>query len=168
MFLYRKYVCDDCNSNLKTIEEISNTIEFYEKFSYILKISNADFIALFKYDYSKRYITTNFILSLDKNNNINYYTEHGVLPVTINEVSLKILNSDNSDVHELYMSDLQNNPISLRSIYKKTFKLYWQNIFKKNINPIGYIVLAYENEYKISEKDKELITDFIKKIAILL
>jgi endo-1,4-beta-D-glucanase Y len=58
------------------------------------------------------------------------------------------------------MSDLQNNPISLRSIYKKTFKLYWQKYFKKNINPIGYIVLAYENEYKISEKDKEFDNRF--------
>ena len=138
----------------------------YTDFQSILDISNADFIVLFYYDYNNRYITSNFQFLINKEGKIITHTKTEELPVTINPFSLQILNSDDSKIHEFYKNEMEGDPMSLREIYKNSFKMYYQNIIKCGKNPMGYIVLSYDHEYKLTNTENQKIMKVIKELVL--
>jgi len=149
------------SSDIKS-SDIKKTMKIYSHIRSIIKISNCDFVAFFKYkkDKDKNFITLELIFMVDKNENIK--SDYPELPITINKYSLKILNTNDESLHELHKED-ENE----KEIFKDTAKTYYQNIFIDDL-PMGYIILSYDKEYKISDKDQQKITDLIFKIKKLI
>ena len=148
----------------KISKDIRKTLKIYSAIRRIMKISNADFIAFFNYnvDDDKHFITTELMLLMDKDENINDMS-YERLPVSINPYSLKVFNTKDENIYELYKDDNFRNE---RNIFDNTFKIYYQNIYNNDL-PSGYMLLSYEKEYKMVVKDQKEISNIISIIKKL-
>jgi len=153
------------------IVHLKNTIKLYSQFQVILKISKCDYISFFKYDYSKRYVVLHFLLSIDEKGSIIQESMLDKLPATSNLLTLNILNSDGTDLHSISINNIKENDIKVYQImkYRGVSKLYYQNVFKEEENPLGFISISYKDEnYEIPECDKVEILRIIEKIKSFL
>ncbi len=111
-------------------KQFGKIIKLYVGVNKMLDISQADFVAVFRYKYSERFIKSHFVFSIDREGNINHEIACGDLPVTINDFSINILRSSDIELNELYRDF---NAKNIREIYKDTYKVYYKNI-KKSFN----------------------------------
>lgn len=81
------------------IVSLKNTIQLYSQFQVLLKISKCDYISFFKYDFTKRYVTLHFILSIDDRGFIVQESMLDKLPVTSNLLTLSIIKTDDKDLY---------------------------------------------------------------------
>ena len=79
----------------KCVSDLSNMIKLYSEVQTILKISESSSISLFKYNYSKKYLTLHFMFSINKNGEISHESYLDKLPATSNILNLEILKSEN-------------------------------------------------------------------------
>lgn len=150
-------ICIKKNNDKKVI----NSISVYNKLLTILKISNANSVMLFKYNYNKKFILFNFLLSI--NNDDELYNENITyeLPVTSNKIVLDILESNNS---ELRQKKVKNKILS-----QSPAKIYYKNIYKDNLYPYGFIILSYKDfYYNISNDEAQKIEDIIEDINYII
>lgn len=139
----------------KVIEELKSSIHIYSKFQIIQKISNADFISFFKYNYSKRYIDLDFLFSIDNNGNILQNSVLYNLPITGDLLIKNILASD-CDLCSMDVEDLKTCAIYDNLIQRELNKIFYQNIFKYNEDiPLAFVTISYKDkDYILSDDDK--------------
>jgi hypothetical protein len=153
------------------VVELKKAIDLYSQFQIILKMSKCDYVSFFKYDYSKRYIVLHFILSVDSNGRIHHTDILDKLPLTANLSMLNILKSDDDDLYNLPINEIEGKNddllISLRN--KGISTIYYQNIFKNKENPLGFVSLGYKTEnYVLPQEDKVEILRVIEKMKTLI
>ena len=150
------------------IVELKKSIDLYSNFQIILKLSNCDYVTLFKYDYSKRYIVLHFILSIDNNGKIINTDILDKLPLTANLSILDILKSD-GDLYLLSLNEIKNDDMFTSIKSKGINTIYYKNIFKNEETPFGFISLGYKNEnHVIPTEDKIEILRIVKKMKSLI
>lgn len=153
------------------IVNLKHTIQLYSQFQIILKISHADFISFFKYDYSRKYVILHFLLSVDDKGTIVQESMLDKLPATSNLLTLNILKAGGEDLYSINVDQIKEKDEKVYQImkYRNINKLYYQNIFKEVENPLGFISISYKDEnYEIPEGDKNEILRIIEKIKTYL
>lgn len=149
-------------------DNLDDSVKMYLYAKHILDISRGDFVALFKYKYENNFIKSHFIFSVDKHNNIDHELLSGDMPVTMNNFSISIFKSHDKTLHELYNGQSKDSE-SYREIFKHTYKVYFQNLFSRdNDDPIGYITISYNKEYKLTNSEIHKIMNIIKKIKHII
>lgn len=148
---------NECKRKNK-ISKLKKSITLYDKLLFILKISDAKCVSIFKYDYSRTYIMFNFLLTIEKNGEILDRDITKKLPISSHTVMLDILKSKNNNIEPI---DISNEPEILENINK----IYYRNLFKDEKYPDSFIVLTYDNpNYEISEENKTQIDNIIHDI----
>ena len=71
------------------MNELKNNIQLYSLFQIVLKITKADYVSFFKYDFSQKCVVLNFILSIDDKGFIVQESELDDYPVASNFMTLK-------------------------------------------------------------------------------
>jgi hypothetical protein len=158
-------------SKKQEIIQLKNTINIYSKFQVILKISKADYISFFKYDYSKRFIVLHFIISVDEKGYIIHKSALDDLPISSNLLTLNIIQSKDKDLYTLNIDELdcKNHTAYDMMCRKGINKIYYQNIFKNKENPFGFIVLSYKDKnFKLPDSDKTEVLRIIEQIKSYL
>lgn len=150
-------------------DNLKNMIELYSEVQTILKISEASFISLFKYDYSKRYITLHFMFSINKHGEIIHESFLNKLPVTSNILNLKILNS-NEGIHSITLEEIKDIDKKIYQFikYRDIEKIYFKNLKINEKSPLGYISFSYNNEYEIDDRQIEEISRISTRISEML
>jgi len=151
------------------IKQLKNSIQLYSLFQIVLKIANADYVSFFKYDYSKKFLPINFIVTVDKKGHAIQKSELDNIPASSNLLTLDIIRSDDKDLCYKYVEDIKSdcddNIIYNAYNSKEISKLYYQNIFVDCDMPTGFIIFAYKNkDFVIPEYDKEDILNIIEKM----
>jgi len=159
-------ILDELNKK-KDVSILKNMIELYSNMQIILKISNANYISLFKYDYSKRYIMSHFLFSMLENGNIEYATDNDKLPITSDLLKLNIFKTDDKELYYTYIKDVNGITQDIKD--KQIKKCYYQNIFNDSEKPFAFIIISYKDEnYNILDGDKEEILRILQKIKSLI
>ncbi len=148
--IYNKQNCDD----------LKNTIELYTEVETILKVSKSSEISLIKYNYSKTYITLDFLFSINDKGELTHDDYLNNLPATSNILNLRILKSEGLD-------NIKSNDLNMHYHYNDIGRIYFKNIEKEKI-PLGYIVFTYLEDYDIDEQQQEEINRISIKISKLL
>jgi len=146
------------------VEELNKSIKLINKLQIILNISQSDYVMFFKYDYSKTFIMFYTLLLLENGGKVINNNIIKKLPVTSNKIVLDILNTNNEELH-------QNNILDLNFMLKHNInKSFYRNIFSYDDNhPEGFIVLLYENEKSTISIYKQLeINRIIDNIKYLM
>lgn len=159
----------------KMIIELKNSIKVYSKFQIIQKISKADYISFFKYNYSKKYIELIFIFSIDYKGTIIQNSEFDKYPISGRLLALDILKTDSwDDLCELEknndLSILEKNDNIFQIMKNKGLnKCYYQNIFKEKDAPTGFFTIGYKNEdFEIDPGDKIEILRIIESTKSII
>jgi len=145
-------------------------VELYSEVQTILKISESSSISLFRYDYTKSYITLHFIFSINKKGEIFHESFMDKLPATSNMLNLEILKSNGEDLYDFKIESIKDIDMKAYQMlkYREIQKIYFRNI-KKDINsPLGYIAFSYKDDYEIDENQREEIMRITTKISELL
>jgi hypothetical protein len=153
------------------IINLKKTIELYSQFQILLKISKCDYISLFKYDYTKKFVILHFLLSVDEKGVILQDSKLEDLPVASSVITLNIMRSDNDNLYSLLVDEVKEKDITIYNIMLKRGinKIYYQNIYKDEFNPLGYVAISYKNiNYELPEEDKIEILRIIEKIKSYL
>lgn len=153
------------------ITHLKNTIKLYSQFQIILKISKADYVSFFKYDYSKRYVVLHFLLSIDNRGVIIQDSMLDDLPVASNLIILDLMKSDDWDLYPIVIEDLKENNDSIYKamISRGVNKFYYQNLFKDKNNTLGFIAVSYKDkDFNLLEDDKDEILRIIEKMKYYL
>jgi hypothetical protein len=142
-------------------KKILNLFNVYTNIVKMLKISEADFINIYKYNYNKNknFITSKLLLIVNKKGDILYNDNQKEYPATINQFSIDILNIKNKGLNELY-----NSPIYNDNIGYARHKI----ILDDNNNPIDYVFLETNKKFEeltglkdvLNRKVTEVIPDF--------
>lgn len=181
--LYKKKslkLFENLNENIKFLTYIhkkqevinlKNTIDLYSQFQILLKISKADYISLFKYDYSNRYVVLHFLLSVNDKGIIIQDSNLKDLPVASSLITLNIMKSDNNDLYSMVLDEVKKKDETVYNVMKKREinKIYYQNIYKEEHNPLGYVAISYKDEnFIMPEDDKIEILRIIEKMKTYL
>jgi len=153
------------------IIQLKNTIQLYSQFQVILKISKADYISFFKYDYSNKFVVLHFLLSVNDKGVILQDSKLEDLPVASSLVTLNIMKSDNNELYSILVDNVKEKDESVYNVMKRrgVNKMYYQNIYKEESNPLGYIALSYKNiDYVLPDDDKIEVLRIIEKIKTYL
>jgi len=153
------------------IINLKRTIQLYSQFQIILKISQANYISFFKYDYSRKYVILHFLLSVDDKGTIVQESMLDKLPVTSNLLTLNIMRSDDNDLYSIDVNEIKEKDEKVYQVmkYRNISKMFYQNIYKDKENPLGFISISYQTEnFKLSEGDKFEILRIIEKIKTYL
>lgn len=149
------------------ITQIRNDIQLYSCFQIISKISKCDYVSLFKYDYSKRYIILHLLLLMDNNGNIIKEKIFEDLPITGELLRFDMLNIDDSINSLCIDNNMIDDNVHIHTIIesKGINKIYYQNIFKNDINPFGIISISYKDKgFELTEDDKVQISRVIENM----
>jgi len=144
----------------QTLHNMKKMIDLHRELQSILKISKSSYISLFKYNYTKRYITLNFLFSINNNDEIIYENYLNELPATSNTLNLKILKSDGLD-------NIDSVGLNKISQYSDIKKMYFKNI-KKNSVSVGYVAFSYLSDYQVDFEQRREIEKITNKISELL
>jgi hypothetical protein len=147
--------------------DLKKELRIFTQIQNILKISNALYVSIFKYQYNKTYLSLNFLFTLKNDGSIIYDSYLDKLPVTSNILNLKILDSDRLNsilIDELKLIDTDMYKLHK---YKKIEKLYFKTI-KRTDRHLGYLSLSYKDEYEIDEQQKEEIERIVTKISEII
>ena len=149
--------------------DLKKMIELYSEVQTILKISEASFINLFRYVYSKKYILLHFMFSINKNGEIVHESYLDKLPITSNMLNLEILKSGDC-LCDIKVDHIKELDIKAYQFIKNRNieKIYFKNIIKDVDFPAGYISLSYQNDYILDDVQREEINRIITKISELL
>ena len=153
------------------IINLKRTIQLYSQFQIILKISQANYISFFKYDYSRKYVILHFLLSVDDKGTIVQESMLDKLPVTSNLLTLNIMRSDDNDLYSIDVNEIKEKDEKVYQVmkYRNISKMFYKNIYKDKENPLGFISISYQTEnFKLSEGDKFEILRIIEKIKTYL
>lgn len=153
------------------IIQLKKSINLYSKLQILLKVSNCDYISFFKYDYSKKFIMLNFLLSVSDNGTIIDESNIDGLPVSSDDVILKILDFyDKTGLSYLTLDNITDNKFIDNLLIKNDVKkIYFKNIFKDKNIPEGFIIFCYKNhEYILNDDDKTEILRILKPIKYFL
>ena len=151
--------------------QLKSTIQLYSQFQVILKISKANYISFFKYDYSNKFVVLHFLLSINDKGVILQDSKLEDLPVASSLVTLNIMKSDNNELYSILVDEVKDKDESVYNVMKKrgVNKMYYQNIYKEELNPLGYIAISYKDgEYMLPDDDKIEIIRIIEKIKTYL
>jgi tetratricopeptide (TPR) repeat protein len=151
----------------KEITEIKNIIQLYSRCQVISKVANCDYISFFKYDYSNRYITLNFILSINHDGSMVY--DSLLYEMGNNILNVNYLNFNDNDLYFLNLADVKDNSVSYVMNQRELSKFYYRNIYKNSNTPIGFIAMSFkDNDYIIPESDKNEIIRMIENLKKFL
>ncbi len=150
--------------------DLKKMIELYSEVQTILKVSNSSFISLFRYDYSKTYITLHFMFSVNDGGEIMHESYLDKLPATSNLLNLKILKSNCDGLCNLKTDSFKDVDVKIYQIlkYRNIEKTYYKNINKNSNTPLGYIAFSYQDDYELDDRQREEILRIILKISELL
>ena len=141
------------------LKELKNNIQLYSFFQIVLKITKADYVSFFKYDYSKKFLPINFILTINNEGKAVQSSLLDNVPVASNLFTLDLINCDDKDMYSKNIDNIleENSNIFYKAFSnKKINKLYYQNIFKECEKPIGFIIFSYKDKnFILSEDDKQ-------------
>lgn len=155
------------------VSNLKNNIQLSAYFQIILKISKADYITFFKYDYTQNHVVKlDFITSMDYNGTIIQNSILDQLPITSNILLLDIIKSDDKDIYFITDSQVkERNNVVYDVLEKREIKkVYYHNIYKQNRElPIGFIAISYKDENDIIiDSDKTEIFRLIEKMKSYL
>ena len=186
-YMLIKYVrCSSCDKTLEILNknvdllnsiyrkqhsnDLKKMVELYSEAQTILKISESSFISLFRYDYTRRYVTLHFLFSINGSGEIMHESYLDKLPATSNLLNLEILKSSSDDLYELRTETIKEVDVKLYEMlkYYGINKLYFRNITKCVETPSGYIAFSYKDDYELDESQREEILRIISKISELL
>lgn len=186
IYIFLKYDrCNTCEQTLKILNknldllnsvyqkqysnDLKKMVELYSEVQTILKISESSHITLFRYDYTKTYITLHFMFCINKNGEIIHDSYLDKLPATSNLLNLEILKSSDNDLYYLKSESLKDIDAKIYQIlkYNNVERIYYRNI-KRDKEPLGYIAFSYENDYELDDRQREEIMRIISKISGLL
>ncbi|MCK9415759.1 tetratricopeptide repeat protein [Candidatus Dojkabacteria bacterium] len=149
----------------KEIQEIKNIINIYSQCQVISKVANCDYVSFFKYDYSKKIVSLNFMLSVDKNGSMIYNS----LLYDIDNLLTLNLKFNYDDLYFKNINEVEDNNIVYVMKKNDISKFYYQNIYKDLNTPIGFIALSFKDDkYIIPNEDKVEIIRMIEKIKYYL
>jgi hypothetical protein len=140
------------------LRELKNSIQLYSLFQIVLKITKADYVSFFKYDYSKKFLPINFILTINSEGKAVQKSLLDNIPAASNLLTLDIIKCDDKDLYPKYVDDIKSQTDYIYDAYcaKDLKKLYYQNIFKDSDKPIGFIIFSYKDkDFILSEDDKK-------------
>lgn len=155
----------------KEIKELKNSIQLYTKFQIISKISKCNYVSFFRYDYSKRFVTLDFLLTINSNGCIIQESALDKLPMSGCLLTLNILNSKKDNFYTLYANDLKDkhNHIHTAMLNKEISKIYYHNVYKDNTNPFGIILISYKDDnVELLEDDKNEILRIVDNMKCCL
>lgn len=148
-------------------------------FSYcqsILKTVSCDYMTFFKYDYSRGYISLDFLFTMNKEGTLIDNSLLDNLPVTSTIMCTKVLRSDNQ-LNFLYIDDIKESE-ELYCAFKERniYKIYYKNLYNDKgdgtldclSERLGFFFIAYTDDYIMSEDDKDDVTNTIKKMKKLI
>jgi hypothetical protein len=153
------------------IINLKRTIDLYSQFQVLLKISKCDYVSLFKYDYTKRFVVLHFLLSVDDKGVILQDSNLEDLPVESSKTTLNIMRSDNDDLYSILIDEVKEKDLAVYNVMQKrgVNKMYYQNIYKNEKNPLGYVAISYKDtNYELPEEDKIEILRLIEKMKSYL
>jgi hypothetical protein len=152
----------------KIESELRNSIHVFSQFQIIQKISNADYVTFFKYNYSKRIVELDFIFSLDRSGRMVQDSIFNNITLTGNLLTLDAFRSINCDLCDLDLCEFENKCPEIYGFMtqRELKKIYFKNIFKddKKETPIAFIVISYKDNYNLNVDDKNEIKRMIKSI----
>ena len=151
----------------KEVEDLKNMINLYAEFQTIFKISKANYLSFFKYDFSKRYILLHFILSIDDKGSIIQNSMLDRLPASSNLLTLRLLKADGDDLYDIEIDKIEEIDKNIHDIMKSRGikKIYYQNIYKDVNRPFGYIAISFKDkDYVMPDGDKIEILRIIEKV----
>ena len=151
--------------------QLKNSIQLYSQFQVILKISKANYISFFKYDYSNKFVVLHFLLSVNDKGVILQDSHLEDLPVASSLVTLNIMKSDNNELYSILVDEVKDKDETVYNVMKRrgVNKMYYQNIYKEEKNPLGYIAISYKDEnFMLPEDDKIEIIRILEKIKTYL
>jgi hypothetical protein len=149
----------------KKIQDLKNSLRLNTELQVILKISNADYLSLFKYDFSTKQ-KLYFLASLDKNGSIitntlldNYIVSNDILKY----------NGIDGEFTKIEMNEFKSQKIIDIMKYRGLSKVYYQNIADNMHQPNGFIILSYmDKNYELSHGDKFEIQRIMEKVGRLI
>lgn len=183
LFISRKFNCDKIidtlNSNIDLLNaiyekqhsnDLRKMIELYSEVQTIMKLTEAHYISLFKYDFSKKYVVLHFMFSINKTGEIIHESYLDKLPATSNMLSLEILKSNDEGLHSLTVDDVKEVDMKAYQLlkYRNIEKMYFKNITKNANSPAGYLSFSYNYDYKLNEQQEEETLRILKKISDLI
>jgi len=150
--------------------DLKKMVELYSEVQTILKISNSSLISLLRYDYSKRYITLQFMFSINGSGEIVHESRLDKLPATSNILNLKILESECNNLYDLKTEEIKDIDPKTYQLLKSCGieKVFFRNIRKCESSPLGYIAFSYNEDYEIDDRQREEIMRITTKISQLL
>lgn len=142
------------NQNLR---KLRNFVELYSKLQSISKISESYYVSLFKYDFSKTYITLELLLSIKNGVEIVDKSPINKMPATSNLFNIEIMKSTGFCVMSIdKMKEIGPKLYSIINPYG--IKNIWYKNIEKNGIILGYVSLLYKDDYELDEQQKEEIT----------
>lgn len=153
----------------KVAAQIKNSLEVYLQFQIIQKITKADYITFFKYDYSKKYVGLNFMFSIDANGSMIQNSIFEDLSLTGNLLTMDVFKSINCDLCDLKLNDFEHKCPEIHGFMKQkeVHKIYFRNIFKdqNHESPVAFIVVSYKDaNHILSDDDKNEIKRILNTI----
>ena len=101
------------------IINLKRTIDLYSQFQVLLKISKCDYVSLFKYDYTKRFVVLHFLLSVDDKGVILQDSNLEDLPVASSKTTLNIMRSDNDDLYSILIDEVKEKDLAVYNVMQK-------------------------------------------------
>lgn len=144
--------------------DLSNFVKMYSGLQSISKISESFYVSLFKYDFSKTYVTLKLQLSIKNGIEIVNTSFIDEMPATSNSFSIEVMKS--SGFCNMDIDDLKKCSLKVYTTVKSydVKKIYYKNI-EKNGTKLGYISLLYNDDYELDEQQKEEISRISQDIV---
>ena len=136
--------------------KLKNNIELFSNIQIISKISKANYISFFKYNYSKKYVSLDFIFSVDDKGMVVKNSILDEIPVSDGLLSMDIMRH-NKNLDYIDIDTIKNRNTSIFNILltKGINKIYYQNIFKNDNLPFVFVVFSYNTyDYIIERIDR--------------
>jgi len=148
----------------KKIQDLKNSLKINTELQVILKISNCDFLSLFKYDFHSKQ-KLHYLVSLDKNGSVVQST---LLDNYIVSDSIENFGGDDELV-EIKLMNVKSKKIADIMSFRGVNKLYCQNISEIKNKHIGFLALSYKDiNYNLSDGDKFEIQRIAEEIGRLI
>jgi len=143
----------------------------------IIQVSKSEFMTYFKYDYSKGYITLNFLFTINKKglyvDNLSTFD----LPLSSNIITSKLLKCDNN-FNSLYIDDIKDyndaKDIYIELKKRNINKIYYKNLYtdiytklkESSSNRVGLFMISYTDDHIMTEDEQSSIMNIIHNMNI--
>jgi len=152
---------------MNMLKETGTLFSYYQRISSDL---NFNYMSFFKYDYTKGYISLDFLFTMNNSGKLIDDRVLDELPVTSSKIATTILRSD-KDFNYIYLDDIKslNHNKDIYNIFKErsVHKIYYKKIYNE-VDRLGFFFVTYTEEHTMSDDEQKIFLDVMNHVKTLI